>query len=160
MPRTWPDDWDARVRGEGCPMCADGRPDASPYGVRFFTGAYADAYLGRSGPARGYAFVVWRGRHVAEPTELTDEEAAGYWLEVLVAARAVERHYAPAKLNYQALGNAVPHLHVHLVPRYVDDDAPGRPLDARLFDEPAWVADDASLDQDVAALKRSILRPT
>ena len=28
------------------------------------------------------------------------------------------------------------------------------------FDEPAWVADEASLDQDVAALKRSIRRPT
>jgi hypothetical protein len=29
--------------------------------------------------------VVWRGRHVAEPTELSDEEAVGYWREVLRA---------------------------------------------------------------------------
>jgi hypothetical protein len=31
---------------------------------------------------RGYTLVIWRGRHVAEPTELTDSEAQGYWLEV------------------------------------------------------------------------------
>jgi diadenosine tetraphosphate (Ap4A) HIT family hydrolase len=27
-----------------------------------------------------------------------------------------------------ALGNTVPHLHTHVVPRYQDDPAPGRPL--------------------------------
>jgi diadenosine tetraphosphate (Ap4A) HIT family hydrolase len=31
-------------------------------------------------------------------------------------------------MNYQLLGNLVPHLHVHLVPRYLDDPAPGKPL--------------------------------
>ena len=111
-------------------------------------------------PARGYAIVVWRGRHVAEPTELTDDEAATFWLEVLAAARAIEARFRPAKLNYEALGNGVPHLHVHLVPRYLDDDAPGRPLSARHFDEPAWIAAGADLAHDVAALKRSIRPPT
>jgi len=31
-------------------------------------------------------------------------------------------------MNYQLLGNSVPHLHVHLVPRYLDDAAPEKPL--------------------------------
>jgi hypothetical protein len=26
---------------------------------------------------------MWRGRHVAEPTELAAQEASGYWLEIL-----------------------------------------------------------------------------
>lgn len=29
--------------------------------------------------------------------------------------------------GYVLLGNSVPHLHVHIVPRYVDDPDPGRP---------------------------------
>ncbi|MFL5929545.1 MAG: HIT domain-containing protein [Gaiellaceae bacterium] len=33
----------------------------------------------------------------------------------------------PAKLNLQILGNAVPHLHTHVVPRYLDDPEPERP---------------------------------
>jgi diadenosine tetraphosphate (Ap4A) HIT family hydrolase len=40
----------------------------------------------------------------------------------------IERVFAPCHMNYQLLGNLVPHLHVHLVPRYLDDPAPGKPL--------------------------------
>ena len=34
----------------------------------------------------------------------------------------------PIVVNYQLLGNLVPHLHVHVVPRYLDDSAPQQPL--------------------------------
>ncbi|HEY3140085.1 MAG TPA: hypothetical protein VGJ86_03100, partial [Acidimicrobiales bacterium] len=36
--------------------------------------------------------------------------------------------------NYQALGNFLPHLHTHVVPRYPDDPSPGRPLPEALWD--------------------------
>jgi diadenosine tetraphosphate (Ap4A) HIT family hydrolase len=36
-------------------------------------------------------------------------------------ARAVEECFRPHKLNYELLGNQVPHLHWHVVPRYADD---------------------------------------
>ena len=35
-------------------------------------------------------------------------------------------------MNFQILGNLVPHLHAHLVPRSYGDPAPGRPLDPNL----------------------------
>jgi diadenosine tetraphosphate (Ap4A) HIT family hydrolase len=35
---------------------------------------------------------------------------------------------APVKMNYKTLGNAVPHLHTHLLPRLAQDPAPGCPL--------------------------------
>ena len=44
--------------------------------------------------------MVWRGRHVAEPTELSADEAAQYWLEVVEAGRRLEQHFEPVKLNY------------------------------------------------------------
>ena len=31
-------------------------------------------------------------------------------------------------MNYETLGNTVPHLHTHLVPRFTEDPAPGRPF--------------------------------
>jgi diadenosine tetraphosphate (Ap4A) HIT family hydrolase len=109
-------------------MCAEGRPEVNSYNSRrVFRGRWSDAYLRPLAVPRGYTLVLWRGRHVSEPTELTTDEATGYWLEVLAVARGIERRYQPAKLNLQILGNAVPHLHTHVVPRYVDDPSPGMP---------------------------------
>lgn len=109
-------------------MCAEGRPAESHGAPRIFAGEYADAYLRREAIQRGYTIVAWRGRHVAEPTELDADEAAGYWLEVVRVAGALERHLEPVKMNYNLLGNAVPHLHTHLIPRYADDPKPGWPF--------------------------------
>jgi len=40
-------------------------------------------------------------------------------------ARAIEAEFAPVKLNLFTLGNMVPHLHTHVVPRFLDDPFPG-----------------------------------
>ena len=124
----WPESFYALKRGEGCPMCDQGRPEETPHGARFFGGEVADAYLQRADIQRGYSVVIWRGRHVAEPTELSTYEAAQYWLEVLEAARRLERAFEPVKLNYDVLGNWLPHLHTHVIPRYANDPKPGWPF--------------------------------
>jgi diadenosine tetraphosphate (Ap4A) HIT family hydrolase len=124
----WPESFYELRRGEGCPMCGQGRPEETPYGARIFAGEVSDAYLQRQDVQRGYTVVVWRGRHVAEPTELSAEEAAQYWLEVLEVGRRLERHLEPVKMNYDVLGNSLPHLHTHVLPRYADDPKPGWPF--------------------------------
>ena len=53
---------------------------------------------------------------------------AQYWLEVLEAGRRLELRCEPVKLNYDLLGNSLPHLHTHVVPRYADDPKPGWPF--------------------------------
>lgn len=30
-------------------------------------------------------------------------------------------------MNFEMLGNSMPHLHTHVVPRYIDDGEPGHP---------------------------------
>jgi len=122
MKRTWPEDWEARKRGEGCPFCAN------ELGQPFYVGSVSEAHLERQGIARGHAIVVFRGHHVADFTGLTTAEVSTFWNEIQVVGRIIEQVFRPCHMNYQLLGNIVPHLHVHLVPRYVDDPAPGRPL--------------------------------
>jgi diadenosine tetraphosphate (Ap4A) HIT family hydrolase len=124
----WPAEFYAERGGVGCRMCEEGRPDETPHGVRFFAGEVSDAYLVRADIQRGLAYVVWRGRHVAEPTELNEVEAAAYGREVLRIGRALEAALQPVKLNYTVLGNAAPHLHTHVIPRYADDPRPGWPF--------------------------------
>ena len=121
------------MRGDGCPTCAQGRPEEDDFGIRVYRSDTADAYLQKADVGqRGYCIVVWRGPHVAEVTQLSNSEAGRYWDDVMRVARAVEAHYTPAKLNLMTLGNEVPHLHTHVVPRYVDDREPGRPPSMRI----------------------------
>lgn len=139
-------------RGVGCPICADGRPDQTPQGVRILAGRTADAYLNRAAIQRGYTVVYWRGRHVAEPTELTPDEASDYWSEVIKVARALEAYLSPVKTNYNVLGNSVPHLHTHVIPRFADDRRPGWPFPFPEKDPPPF--EEKTFTADVDALRR------
>ena len=150
----WPEQWYAWRAGDGCPSCAEGRPDELPMGIRFFAGDVADAYLVRADIQRGLSIVVWRGRHVVEPTELSDEEAAAYGREVLAVGRALEGTFSAVKLNYNVLGNSLPHLHTHIVPRYADDPRPGWPFP---FSEPdPGPMPEERVARDVAALRAAL----
>jgi diadenosine tetraphosphate (Ap4A) HIT family hydrolase len=147
----WPPSFYELRRGEGCPMCAQGRPEEDDYGARIFAGDVSDAYLQKAGIQRGYTVSIWRGRHVAEPTELSEQQASAYWLEVLRVGRALEAHLRPVKLNYDLLGNSLPHLHTHVIPRYADDPKPGWPFP--FPDEEPPPQDEAEFRADVEALR-------
>ena len=133
-------------------MCEQGRPEGTEHGARIFAGEVSDAYLQRVDIQRGYTVAIWRGRHVAEPTELEPEEAAAYWLEVLRVGRALEECLQPVKLNYDLLGNSLPHLHTHVVPRYADDPRPGWPFPFPEEDRPP--IEEEAFRADVEALRR------
>jgi diadenosine tetraphosphate (Ap4A) HIT family hydrolase len=153
----WPPSFYDQLSGLGCPLCDEGRPEATSHGLRFFAGEVCDAYLVRADIQRGLSVAVWRGRHVVEPTELSDDEAAAYGCEVLKVARALQAVLQPVKLNYDVLGNSVPHLHTHLVPRYADDPRPGWPFPFPDPDPPPMP--DERLRRDVEALRRALPRP-
>jgi diadenosine tetraphosphate (Ap4A) HIT family hydrolase len=80
-------------------MCANQGLEDSGWGVRFLEGAWADVFLRRSGRVRGHAVAIWKHQHVAEPTQLAAEQAAGFWMETLRAGAAIEQHLGPVKLN-------------------------------------------------------------
>jgi diadenosine tetraphosphate (Ap4A) HIT family hydrolase/predicted kinase len=155
MRREWPADWSERVRGKDCAVCADGRLEVSHGNSRVLAGKVSDAYLVRSDVGqRGYCVVVWRGRHVSDPTELSADEARDYFDEVLRVGRAIERQYKPIKMNFEMLGNSLPHLHTHVVPRYLNDGEPGHPahfMRTDLKDEPK--IPEAEYASDLAALR-------
>jgi diadenosine tetraphosphate (Ap4A) HIT family hydrolase len=110
----------------------------------------AVAYLRRHDIQRGYVIVTCR-EHVVEPFELPDEGAA-YWRDVMRVGRAVHAHFAPKKLNYETWGNAEPHLHTHLVPRYDVDPHPGGGFPFWLVHEPPLLPEH-EVARDVAALR-------
>ncbi len=152
----WPSTFYEWKSGNGCPACQGGRPDETEDGVRFFSGRVVDAYLRRADIQRGLTVAIWRGRHVVEPTELTEDETLSYWREVRLVATAIEEAMRPVKMNYNLLGNSVPHLHTHIVPRYADDPKPGWPFPFP-DPEPSSMPKER-LEADVVALRASIAK--
>jgi diadenosine tetraphosphate (Ap4A) HIT family hydrolase len=78
------------------------------------------AFLGDWQYYQGYCVLIAR-RHARELHELEDAERRAYLDEMCVLARAIADCFQPLKLNYELLGNQVPHLHWHLFPRYRQD---------------------------------------
>lgn len=74
--------------------------------------------------------VVWN-RHVAEWTDLSDAERLLCLQAVTAVERVLRDQLQPTKINLAALGNAVPHLHWHVIARF--------DWDAR-FPAPVWGA--------------------
>ena len=68
-------------------------------------------------------------QHVVELYELHDDELLALMKEVQLCARALKTVTNAVKINYEIHGNTLPHLHVHLYPRYRDDPFPGKAID-------------------------------
>jgi len=123
---------------EGCPFCRK----VGAFGARasdeyVWTFPHSLALLGPWQYYEGYCLLVSR-RHATELSQLPDDERRAFLDEMCLLARAIELTVRPHKLNYELLGNQVPHLHWHLFPR-----SPADP--DRL--KPVWLAlDEAERD--------------
>ena len=60
-------------------------------------------------------------RHVPEMTDLAPAQRAQVMHTVCAVEQALRDLMRPDKINLASLGNQVPHLHWHVIPRYADD---------------------------------------
>ena len=78
-------------------------------------------------PLPGYVCVVSK-HHVVEPFELDSSSASEFWFDCLRTARAIRDVLEAQKINYEIHGNTLPHLHMHVYPRYDGDPFEGAPI--------------------------------
>ena len=78
----------------------------------------------------GLCRVIWNA-HVREMTDLTTGDRRHLMAVVFATEAALRAHTRADKINLASLGNLVPHLHWHVIPRYADD---------RHFPAPIWAA--------------------
>jgi len=86
---------------------------------------------------RGYACLVLR-RHAVELHDLTAAEGATFMHDAQRLSRAVAVATGAVKLNYEIHGNTLPHLHLHVFPRYPGDPFEGHPIDPRAVTAPVY----------------------
>ena len=82
-------------------------------------------------------------------------ERVDFFTDLLQAGGALERAYAADKINYQILGNLVPHLHAHIQPRFYGDAYPGQPVSGAT-EQPVFLTADDYLER-IAAIRASLL---
>lgn len=79
-------------------------------------------------------------RHATELFHLAPTERMQLIEEVNLVANTLSQIYEARKINYELLGNQLPHIHWHLIPRLVTDPAPLEPV-WRVHHEPVTLSD-------------------
>jgi diadenosine tetraphosphate (Ap4A) HIT family hydrolase len=103
-----------------CPACTGQWPAAEQ---RIVDCGSSIAYLHDDQFFPGWVFLVLK-RHATELWQLTPAERSALIEEASRLARAIGEIFGAVKVNYELLGNVIPHIHWHLIPRRADDPAP------------------------------------
>jgi diadenosine tetraphosphate (Ap4A) HIT family hydrolase len=114
-----------------CPMCRRWESDAE---LRIAELDHSYVILNRDQFFPGYT-LLFSKTHVTELFHLDRRVRGELMEEVSRTARALFDVFRPDKINYELLGNMVPHMHWHLVPRFAKDMVWPRPIWAEPHDE-------------------------
>ncbi len=134
-----------------CPMCTKwlAEPD-----LRIAELQLCYVLLNRDQFFPGYTFVFTK-HHVTELFHLDRQVRAALIEEVTLVAASLYNLFKPAKMNYELLGNMVPHMHWHLVPRFTADPLWPRPIWSEPH-EPVVLAA-AEYAERIASIRRHML---
>jgi len=112
------------TRHPDCPLCQqDG-------GALLWRGSHLRVIEVDDPDYPGFTRVVWNA-HIAEMTSLSTHGRELLMRAVWAVEQAQRDVLHPDKVNLAALGNVVPHLHWHVIPRWRDD---------RHFPDAIWAA--------------------
>ena len=75
----------------------------------------------------GWTVVVFK-RHATELFHLAPTERILLMEDVSRIAKILAQVYEAKKINYELLGNQLPHIHWHVIPRLATDPAPLEPV--------------------------------
>lgn len=111
-----------------CPLCDKlSRLNELPADEVVWQFPHSVALLGPWQFYTGYCVLIARSHHT-ELHQLAPAIRHAFLDEMTLLARAIEITFQPRKMNYELLGNQVPHLHWHLFPRGGDDPETLKPV--------------------------------
>jgi diadenosine tetraphosphate (Ap4A) HIT family hydrolase len=112
--------WDELIAGTGCPLCAP-RPQFTDFHYFVRKLRVSSLYLSREQTYRGASVVVYDLGHIVRIDQLSIPKWVNLATDIWLAESAVYRALKPDHVNVESLGNQVPHLHFHVIPRYKND---------------------------------------
>jgi diadenosine tetraphosphate (Ap4A) HIT family hydrolase len=113
---------------KNCVLCTDSKSDE---GQLIWHGDDCRIILVNDVDLPGFCRVIWN-QHAVEMTDLNYGEREHLMSLVFVVEEGIRQVMKPAKVNLATLGNMVPHIHWHVIPRFTDDPFfPGSAWSAR-----------------------------
>jgi diadenosine tetraphosphate (Ap4A) HIT family hydrolase len=104
------------------------RPSSNDYWDLVGKLTVSSLYLTKNQTYRGQCQLIFDSRHVARIDQLTRPEWTSLAADLYTAQQAIARVVSPDHINVESLGNVVPHLHWHIIPRYAGDPMWGAPV--------------------------------
>jgi len=138
------------MSASNCKACAGSWPAADH---RIADCGLTVAYLFEDQYFPGWTVLVLK-RHATELFELTHVERSQVIEEVSAVAHALAEVFKPVKVNYGLLGNQLPHIHWHVVPRLADDPAPLEAVWGHKH-EPVWLVGE-KLSETIARIREQL----
>jgi diadenosine tetraphosphate (Ap4A) HIT family hydrolase/GNAT superfamily N-acetyltransferase len=141
-------------QSEHCPVCCDlpGPPDIVL--IRELEHSWLEASMQAQGTLWGKCHLLCK-KHYLELHEMPQQDLLDFMTDVQKASKALKTVSGAVKINYEIHGNSVPHLHVHLFPRYIDDPFPSAPIDYRIA-EPNPYQCEEGFQRFLNAMKREL----
>jgi diadenosine tetraphosphate (Ap4A) HIT family hydrolase len=136
---------------DSCLMCRRWADDSD---LRIIELKHSYVILNRDQFFPGYTLLFTR-THVTELFHLERQVRSELIDEVSRVAEALDNVFRPDKINYELLGNMVPHMHWHLVPRFASEPLWPRPIWAEAHAEVFLTADDYR--QRIEQIRKALL---
>lgn len=95
----------------------------------------------------GFCRIIWNA-HVKEMTDLSADERDVFMHAVWRVEQVLRAEMQPEKINLACFGNMTPHLHWHVIPRYLDDVH---------FPQPVWGTIQQATPAAVLATRHALL---
>lgn len=108
----------------------------------------------------GYSVLLNGNPAIEQLTDLDREMRCAFLIDMTLLGEAVQRACQPhglRRVNYEILGNTMPELHAHVIPRYEWEPAYNRARQALTYGEEVWFAPQhAYSDAEHGSLRASI----
>ncbi len=109
-----------RIEIDGCPFCRED-PVENEWWTFVERLSTSKLCLSQNQTYRGQCLLIFEGKHAESIEELSEAEYVHFMNDLRHSVKSLQKVFKPDHLNIELLGNVVPHLHFHLIPRYMND---------------------------------------
>ena len=134
-----PNRWLFQAQKENCPYCQKAHDPTQSKTLKLFK--YSELCAHPQVSLKGTCYLITQA-HYVELFDLPEEVLLGFMKEAQIASRTLKEITGAFKINYEIHGNTVPHLHLHLFPRYMDDPFAEVPIDYNRTEPPVYDRDE------------------